>query len=87
MDIPRPAPLVRQTNAYWGLSPEDRLRWNAAATLEEREAIVQEHRTRHGLDGTTLAAEQGTVFKWQQRTISMATWMHSVPRQTWYGNS
>jgi|UniRef100_A0A6C0AGX4 hypothetical protein len=58
MDIPGPAPLVRQTNAYWGLSLEDRLRWNAAATLEEREAIVQEHRTRHGLDGTA-ASEQG----------------------------
>ena len=50
MDIPRPTPLVRQTNAYWGLSPEDRLRWEAAATVEEREAIVQEHRTRNGLD-------------------------------------
>ena len=51
MDIPRPTPLVRQTNAYWGLSPWDRLRWDAAKTLEEREAIVQQHRTRHGLDG------------------------------------
>jgi hypothetical protein len=54
MDIPRPTPLVRQTNAYWGLS-----RWDAATTLEEREAIVQQHRTRHGLDGTTLATDQG----------------------------
>ena len=50
MDIPRPTPLVRQTNAYWGLSQRDRLRWDAAATVEEREAIVQEHRTRSGLD-------------------------------------
>jgi len=51
MDIPRPTNmLVRQTNAYWGLSPEDRLRWDAATTLAAREAIVQEHRTRHGLD-------------------------------------
>ena len=61
MDIPRPTPLVRQTNAYWGLSPEDRLRWEAAATVEAREAIVQEHRTRSGLDPgiTAAAAEQG----------------------------
>jgi hypothetical protein len=49
--IPRPTNmLVRQTNAYWGLSPEDRLRWDAATTLAAREAIEQEHRTRHGLD-------------------------------------
>jgi hypothetical protein len=48
--IPRPTMLVRQTNAYWGLSPEDRLRWDAATTLAAREAIEQEHRTRHGLD-------------------------------------
>jgi len=61
MDIPSPAPLVRQTNAYWGLSLWDRLRWDAAKTLEERDAIVQEHRTRYGLDGTTLAADQGVV--------------------------
>jgi hypothetical protein len=62
MDIPRPTNmLVRQTNAYWGLSPEDRLRWDAATTLAAREAIVQEHRTRHGLDdlfGAGRAAEQ-----------------------------
>ena len=61
MDIPRPTPLVRQTNAYWGLSQWDRLRWDAAKTLDEREAIVQQHRTRHGLDGKTLAADQGVV--------------------------
>ncbi len=61
MDIPRPTMLVRQTNAYWGLSPEDRLRWDAATTLVAREAIVQEHRTRHGLDdlfGAGRAAEE-----------------------------
>jgi len=51
--------LVRQTNAYWGLSPEDRLRWDAATTLVAREAIVQEHRTRHGLDDLFGAGRAG----------------------------
>ncbi len=60
--------LVRQTNAYWGLSPEDRLRWDAATTLVEREAIVQEHRTRHGLDdlfGAGRAALEREERFWQ----------------------
>jgi hypothetical protein len=59
MDIPRPTMLVRQTNAYWGLSPEDRLRWDAATTLAAREAIEQEHRTRHGLDDLFGAGRAG----------------------------
>jgi hypothetical protein len=61
IDIPRPTMLRRQTNAYWGLSPEDRLRWDAATTLDAREAIEQEHRTRYRLDdlfGAGAAAEQ-----------------------------
>jgi hypothetical protein len=62
IDIPRPTMLRRQTNAYWGLSPEDRLRWDAATTLDAREAIEQEHRTRHGLDDLFgAAAEQGAA--------------------------
>ena len=62
MDVPLPTPLVRQTNAYCGLSPEDRRRWNAAATVEAREAIVQAHRTRNGLDDLFgMAAEQGAT--------------------------
>jgi hypothetical protein len=48
--LPRP-PLVRQTNAYWGLSHEDQERWTAATTQEERDVIEQEHRTKNGLDG------------------------------------
>ena len=70
MDIPRPTTmLVRQTNAYWGLSPEDRLRWDAATTLVAREAIVQEHRTRHGLDdlfGAGRAQQAGAAEQAEQ---------------------
>lgn len=47
--IPPPAPLVRQTNAYWVLSPEDQARWTAA-THEERVIIEQEDRVKRGLD-------------------------------------
>jgi len=61
--VPPPAPLVRQTNAYWGLSPEDQARWTAAATQEERDIIEQEDRNKYGLDdrGVMQGAEQGQV--------------------------
>ncbi len=48
--LPPPAPLVRQTNAFSGLSPEDQARWMAAATQEERDIIEQEDRNKYGLD-------------------------------------
>jgi hypothetical protein len=67
--IPPPAPLVRQTNAFSVLSPEDQARWMTAATHEERLIIEQEDRVKRGLDrenlfgdlGAEQGAEQGAV--------------------------
>ena len=61
--VPPPAPLVRQTNAFWGLSPEDQARWTAAATHEERVIIEQEDRNKYGLDDEKRweQAEQGAA--------------------------
>jgi len=46
---PLPPPLVRSTNAYWGLSREDQERWTAETT-EGRNAIEREHRIKNNLD-------------------------------------
>jgi hypothetical protein len=47
--IPPPVPLVRQTNVFSGLTPEDQERWKAAATTEERDRIEKEDRIKCGI--------------------------------------
>jgi hypothetical protein len=61
--LPPPAPLVRQTNTFYCLSPEDQARWKAAATTEERDRIEQEHRNKYGLDDRGVVQGQVPYYE------------------------
>jgi len=62
---PRPT-LERCSKIFCSLSQEDKVRW-IAATKEGRDAIEQEHRSKHGLNLTMV---DGALTDLPERTLS-----------------